>query len=812
MAVDDLLKGLTDPQREAVTHGAGPLLVLAGPGSGKTRVITHRAAYLARTVTQPWHILAITFTNKAANEMAERIDRLADRAGITCSTFHSFCARLLRMYADRAGLQPNFSIFDDSDQTAAMKTAIDRCNLSVENFTPGKMLNIVGRAKNDMVTPEEMEKAGGGWQEKVITRAYAAYEGVLAENNAVDFDDLLLRVAWMLRDHADIRERLGQRYQYVLVDEYQDTNHAQYMIACLLAAQHKNLCVTGDPDQSIYAWRGANLHNILQFEEDFPSAKVVRLEQNYRSTPQILRCADALIANNLKRKKKTLWTHNPAGPGVTVAECEDQVAEAQYIASQIRRHVAAGGRYSDVAVFYRVNSLSRVIEGGMRGAQIPYQVARGVAFYNRKEIRDVIAYLKVVANPRDQVSLERIIGVPPRGIGKTTVDRLLAHAAATGRTALEVLAHPEEIPGAGRAVRALQVFAKFMADLKALADKGNVQDTMEFAVRNGGLLAMWNAAGDEDAIDNVNELISAAAEYDRQHVSGAPAAPAEAAVAPVASAPRGGRPAPDARAVSAESDAPLFHAPLFHMINPVEPLPAPLASAGADGALSGDGEAGGVGVDDGWRSSPDPTPGSLADYLTQVSLVSDLDAIDAETGAVTLMTLHAAKGLEFDNVFIAGLEQGLLPHQRSEAERADIEEERRLCFVGMTRARKALTLSCSRWRDFRGMTNRTSRSQFLAELPTDEVNWVRVGENGESDYDDGDEQESPVSPPPASSSNWASWGRGQLVRHGEFGLGHVMWIQPRGGRTHAGVQFRCGEKTLVLEFAKLEVVEPDELD
>lgn len=725
MRAEKLLSDLTGPQQDAVTTVAGPLLVLAGPGSGKTRVITRRAAYLALTTTQPWHVLAITFTNRAANEMAERIRQLEAGAGIHCSTFHSFCARLLRIHGERAGLKPNFSIFDESDQLAAMKKALVRAELSAENFTPGAVLDKVSRAKNDMLLPADVEKRdGGGFINKGIARAYVAYDQVLAEQNAVDFDDLLLKVARLLQDHPDLRDQLEDRYRYVLVDEYQDTNTAQYLIARLLAARGQNLCVTGDPDQSIYAWRGANVQNILQFEEDFPTAKVVRLEQNYRSTPQILSSADALIAHNRRRKQKRLWTVNPPGGGITVAECQDNRAEALYIAGKTREHIAAGGVYSDVAVFYRVNALSRVLEAALFEAHIPYQVARGVAFYNRKEIKDVIAYLKLVANPLDQVALERIINMPARGIGKTTVERLLAHAAATGGSPLELMARGD-IPNAGRAARALTGFAELMRAVSSQVENG-VQETIEYLVRYSGLEAMWTQANNNDARDNVEELVNAAAEYDRQH---------------------------------------------------------------ADGS------------------------GSLVDYLTQVSLVSDQDMVDDARGAVTLMTLHAAKGLEFNVVFIAGLEDGLLPHQRSQVESTDVEEERRLCFVGITRAKRSLTLTLAKWRDFRGMTHRTARSQFLSELPREDTHWVHIGEDGcdlacrdESDTTDytGVEMH--------SARPWLNWRRGQLVHHADYGIGRILWIEPQYRQTRAGVQFAAyGAKTFILEHARLEAVDPHEI-
>ncbi len=734
MNVDELLEGLTEPQREAVTHAAGPLLVLAGPGSGKTRVITHRAAYLARTVTRPWHVLAITFTNKAANEMAERLARLtagtapADPevgryglGGLTCSTFHAFCARLLRIHADRAGLLPNYTIFDESDQTAAMKQAIDRVGLRTENFPPAKVLTRISRAKNDMIDAERYAADARDWEQKGVARIFQTYQDVLAEQNALDFDDLLVRTAKLLGDDPELRGQLEDRYRYVLVDEYQDTNHAQYLIARGLALTHENLCVTGDPDQSIYAWRGANVHNILQFEEDFPDAKVIRLEQNYRSTPQILAAADAVIAHNRKRKKKRLWTQNAEGSAVRVAQCEDPTAEAAFIASEIRRHVEAGGRYGDAAVFYRVNALSRSIEAAMRSMQIPYQVARGVAFYQRKEIKDVVAYLKVVSNPRDQVSLLRIINTPARGIGKTTVQRLIAYAESTGRTPLDTITDADAIPDVGRAAAsALKGFAALIDDLRRIAERGEVRDVIEHTVHHSGLRAAWEQADDANAVENAEELINAGAEYDRQH-------------------PDGG--------------------------------------------------------------------GSVTDWLQQVSLISDVDAIDEAVGAVTLMTLHAAKGLEFDTVFIAGVEHGLLPHQRSEQSRAELEEERRLCFVGMTRAERRLTLTFARWRDFRGVSQRSSRSVFLKELPKEGVERLTVGEAGASGYDAGGAADDPV------ADDFADWRQGQFVRHAEYGLGRVMWIQPASQKTRAGIRFEhVGEKTMILEYSGLERVEPDELD
>jgi DNA helicase-2/ATP-dependent DNA helicase PcrA len=735
---DELLEQLTEPQREAVTHTEGPLLVIAGPGSGKTRVITHRAAYLARTVTQPRHILAITFTNKAANEMAERMRQLGV-AGVTCSTFHSFCARLLRMYGDRVGLGPNFSIWDDADQTAAVKQAIERVGQNPDQLTPGNMLNAISKAKNDMIDAARYAELARDWSEKSIAPIFAAYEQILLEQNAADFDDLLIKTAKLLGDHQDLRERLEDRHRYVLVDEYQDTNQAQYLIARGLCLQHENLCVTGDPDQSIYGWRGANIHNILQFEEDFPNAKVVRLEQNYRSTPQILAAADAVIQHNKKRKLKKLFTQNVEGPAVRLVDCEHGQSEAAFIALQIREHVEAGGTYNQVAIFYRVNALSRNIEAALRSAAIPYQVARGVAFFQRREIKDTLAYVRLVANPQDQVALGRIINVPARGIGDVTVKRVTDYVdtmrdqlpadqpdqpeadPASKMTALAALRSPESIPGvSGRAAASLAGFARLIDDIAATAARnGPIQALLEQVVRQTGLVQMWSRGDEESAIENVEELINYAAEYDRVHAEGG---------------------------------------------------------------------------------------GSLTDWLQQISLVADSDAVDPEVGAVTLMTLHAAKGLEFDTVFIAGVEDGLLPHERCRQRPGDLEEERRLFFVGMTRACRALTISRARWRDFRGMSKRTSQSVFLTELPRDIITHLSVGEDGRPNYDEAGAADNDLT----LAAEFAEWRQGQLVRHPQYGVGRLLWVQPRGGRTHAGVRFAAyGEKTLVLEFAKLQAVDDD---
>ncbi|MGB9626286.1 MAG: ATP-dependent helicase, partial [Phycisphaerae bacterium] len=711
---EEVLRDLTQPQREAVMHRDGPLLVLAGPGSGKTRVITRRAAYLAATVTEARHILAITFTNKAAEEMAQRIAALGVGPEMTICTFHSLCARLLRRFADRAGLPANFTIFDQTDRLAAVKDALKRCDFADENFPPSRIEERISRLKNAMISPGEAERDAHEFQARAVARIYRRYEEVLAEQNALDFDDLLLRVARLLGEDAELRDRLEEQYRYVLVDEYQDTNHAQYLIARGLALRRHNLCATGDPDQSIYGWRGANLGNILDFEKDFPETKVVRLEQNYRSTQHILAAADRVISRNRDRKKKTLWTHNAEGERVRIVECDDGAGEAKYIAEQIQEARAAGVSCHDMAIFYRINALTRLLEEALRGAAIPYRIVRGVEFYSRKEIKDVVAYLRVLVNPRDEVSLLRIINTPTRGIGATTVERLRDRAQTAHVPLMQLIRHPEEAGDLPRATAArVKQFAQLL-DLLAPVVNGSAKAAIEQVLLQSGLYAALRAEAKTDTgpLENVNELINAAAEYDRQHPAG-----------------------------------------------------------------------------------------SLVEWLQQVSLVSDQDAYDPSAGAVSLMTLHAAKGLEFPAVFIAGCEEGLLPHYQHQDSRSELEEERRLFFVGMTRAKARLTLTYARNREFRGISQRREVSRFVTEIPRENADDVRLG------ADDRDERLHET----ARTDEYADWKAGQLVMHPSYGMGRLMRIDHRPGKTCARVRFNVyGEKMIVLEYSPLERVDPDE--
>lgn len=629
---------LTPSQRAAVEHFEGPLLVLAGPGSGKTRVITRRIARLVERGVSPREILAITFTNKAAREMAERVQRLLPGTNLWVSTFHRFCARLLRERGNALGLQPNFTIYDTSDQHNIIKQALHDLDLDAAVFPPGRIGHQISQAKNDLISPEQyLERYGdtiGTHFEAVVAKVYPAYQKLLLSANAVDFDDLLVHVARLLREHDDLRAALDQRYRFILVDEYQDTNRAQYQIVAQLSRDEQNLCATGDPDQSIYGWRGAQIENILRFEQDFPDVSVIRLEDNFRSTPEILSVADQLIGHNRRRKPKQLRTGNASGEPVELRLYADGRQEAEAIASEIRTLVDAGkGQYGDFAIFYRVNALSRSLETALMSRRVPYQVAGAVSFYERSEIKDLVSYLRLIENPQDRVAFLRVVNTPPRGLGRTTVDRLLAAADAAGVPALELARRAGEVGSlTKRAVVSLRAFTELLDELSHLA-AGPIADLLRAIVVRTGYGQGWANSEQEDAVQrqhNVLELISAAAQYDAQ--------------------------AGDER--------------------------------------------------------------SLTQFLETTSLVQDADALEGQ-GAVTLMTLHAAKGLEFPYVYLIAIEQNLLPHERSlrRNDERELEEERRLMFVGLTRAEKKLVLTHTLRRGLHGRDLSTIPSDFLQEIP-----------------------------------------------------------------------------------------------
>ncbi len=716
-----LLAQLTSSQRQAVLHRDGPLLVLAGPGSGKTRVITCRIAALVDSGVRPYNICAITFTNKAAEEMRQRAAALGPSGGAHISTFHSLCVRILRRYAEAAGIRPNFSIYDSADQSKCVKQAVKDCGLDGTNFPPARMLDAISTLKNKLVDAEAFQERAEDFFSRTLSQVYTRYQQILAERNGLDFDDLLMKVAFLLETDSTVCGELSNRFKFLLIDEYQDTNHAQYRLAKALALPHGNICATGDPDQSIYRWRGADIRNILAFEKDWPQAMVVKLEENFRSTAAILRAADSLIARNTNRKQKALVAVRTDEGRVCVEGHEDEAAEADAVARQVDALLAGKVPAGQIAVFYRVNAMSRALEEAFVRRRVPYQVVRGVEFYNRKEIRDLLAYLKVLANPADEVALLRIINTPTRGIGKVTVDRVKAFAVSHGLTLSQALTRADQVAEVSGAARTkLKAFSCLLDKLRRDI-VGPVAPLAERVFCESGLEQSFKGTGQDgqDALENIGELINAAAAYDQQ-----------------------------------------------------------------------------------------TTEPSLLDYLQQIALFSDTDAYEATSERAALMTLHAAKGLEFDHVFIIGLEDGLLPHERGSGDGDELEEERRLFFVGVTRARINLYLSYARYRTVRGQFLRTVASPFLFELGLDSV--APDDEDGEED--DQDAFFSYSRPPRSFAVSRAApakqaepeFAPGQLVRHKTFGLGRVRKYADMGANSVVTVQFNSGQtKSLLLQYANL---------
>ena len=719
-----LLQQLTPSQRKAVCHRDGPLLVLAGPGSGKTRVITHRIACLIESGVRPHNICAITFTNKAAEEMRQRAASLGASGGAYISTFHSLCVRVLRRYADAAGISPNFSIYDDADQTRCVKQAIADCNLDSGAFAPGRMLEAISTLKNKLVEPDAFKEQAIDYFSQALAKVYARYQKLLAERHGVDFDDLLMKVALLLEGNAPVCKAVGERFEYLLIDEYQDTDHAQYRLAKAVAFHDRNICATGDPDQSIYRGRGADIRNILAFEKDWPEAVTIRLEENFRSTAPILRAADRLIACNRNRKPKSLIptrTHE----GRIVVQCyADEAAEADGVGREVRSLLASGVSGRDIAVFYRINSMSRALEEAFIRHRTPYQVVRGVEFYCRKEIRDILAYLKVLVNPADEIALLRIINTPARGIGKVTVERVQEYASANGIPLFDAMRNADGVPGLGDSVKIkLQNFVRMM-EAFAVQANDKVAPLMEKVFTATGLEASFKAAGLEGQAsrENIEELISTAAVYDKQ------------------------------------SETP-----------------------------------------------------SLVDYLQQIALFSDADAYDSAGEKVALMTLHAAKGLEFENAFVIGLEHGILPHERANNSPEELEEERRLFFVGMTRAKTNLYISYAQYRTIRGQFLRTIPSQFLYELgpglmhePLDHDERPQGRPQAVEPFRRPAPLQKTPTPQPQAQSRPAPYEPGQLVKHKTFGLGRVKKFVDMGANSVVTISFNSGQtKSLLLQYADL---------
>ena len=647
-----LLDRLNGPQKAAASHVEGALLVLAGPGSGKTRVMTHRIAHMIGQGVPAWEIVALTFTNKAADEMKRRLAMLVPGQKVWAGTFHKFCATLLRRYASLVGLKENFSIYDRDDQRKALKQAIEEAEVELFQYTPDEIANKISWAKNQLISPEEYTARPGDPLGSLVERTYEAYQRRLLEANAVDFDDLLYHVARLIRDHEDLRRALDQRFKYILVDEYQDTNLVQYMIVRGLSIDHPNLAVTGDPDQSIYGWRGASLNNIMEFEQDYPDVEVVRLEQNYRSTHAILSVADQLIRNNAYRKHKELFTENQGGTAVKLVHYSDHRDEADRIADQILDAVQEGRRQArDFAIFYRVNALSRTLEQALRRRGLPYQIVNGLEFYQRREVKDILAYLLLLNNPQDDIAFERIINVPARKIGKTTVGHLRRHARQYRMPMIDAAREALTIEGLSpRSAKMVAQFVSLYDELSPLVTQPVEELMGQVMVKTAyrDLLANSDKEEDQQRLANIDELLSAAREYDDE--------------------------------------------------------------VGEEGGLEG--------------------------FLEQASLVADTDALHTENDKITLMTLHAAKGLEFPCVYIVACEDNLIPHSRSKNDPDQIEEERRLLFVGITRAEEELQLSLAHYRTLRGSDFPTSASPFLLELPREQMDVRDMGLGSRFDLPD----------------------------------------------------------------------------
>jgi DNA helicase-2/ATP-dependent DNA helicase PcrA len=725
---------LNPPQWEAVQHGDGPLLILAGAGSGKTRVITYRIAHLIRVRSVPAeHILAVTFTNKAAEEMRQRVDTLLGAPGhaVWMSTFHSACAHILRREAEKARLSPHFVIYDTTDQLTLVKRCVQELKIDQELYSPQQIMRRISTLKNDLVDPETFVREAGdfGLEEKVAS-VYPLYQRRLCDNAAVDFDDLLMITVQLLRRHDDVLERYQKRLRYILVDEYQDTNMAQYHLLHLLAAKHRNLCVVGDDDQSVYRFRGANVRNILNFERDYPDARVVKLEQNYRSTATILEAASAVIAKNPGRKEKTLWTENHRGSPIGYFCAQDEVHEAEVVCQNIvGLHQTEGMPLRDIGLFYRTNAQSRVLEDALRRAQIPYQMVGGLRFYDRQEIKNALAFLRLLVNPYDMLSLRRIINVPRRGIGQTTWRRLEAFATEHDQSGLEALEALLETDLLGRSARSkLQGFADLVRTLQADAEYMGVVDITREVLTKTGYVAQLEAEQTAEAqarLENLGELVNAAAEFDR-------------------------------------------HADEM----------------------------------------------GLQIFLEQTALMSDQDGLSDDSGVVVLMTLHASKGLEFPVVFVVGMENGLFPHNRSFDEPAQMEEERRLCYVGMTRAQTRLFLTSAARRRVYGVEQNHVPSLFLADIPATCVQdyspqpalaiarqpWNTTAHFPSPIHSDGvstSSQDRPVTREP--------YAIGSRVMHQHFGRGVVQKREEEGEKLKLTVIFRDhGTKKLLAKFAPMQ--------
>ena len=737
---------LNPPQRAAVAQTEGPVLILAGAGSGKTRVLTHRIAYLMdEKGVNPWNILAITFTNKAAQEMRERVDKLVGfgSESIWVSTFHSACVRILRRHIDNLGYDTNFTIYDTDDQKSLMKDVCRKMNIDTKIYKERSLLAQISHAKDELLTPDDMEmKAAGDYNMKKVASVYREYQAALRKNNALDFDDLIVKTVELFEKCGAVLEYYQERFKYIMVDEYQDTNTAQFKFISLLAQRYQNLCVVGDDDQSIYKFRGANIGNILGFEHVFPDARVIRLEQNYRSTRNILNAANQVIANNTERKAKTLWTENEEGSKVHFRQFLNAYEEAEYVAGEIGKLKRNGlGNYRDCAILYRTNAQSRIFEEKFIAANIPYKLVGGVNFYARKEIKDLLCYLKTINNARDDLAVQRIINVPKRGIGATTLGRVQDYADNMGISLYEALRVAEEVPSIGRSLSKIDGFVTFIQMLKSKADVLTVEEILQEVIDSTGYVAELEAEDTEESrarIENIDELISKTVAYQE--------------------------------AMEEQNQ-----------------------------------------------------PATLSGFLEEVALVADIDTVDPDQDYVLLMTLHSAKGLEFPKVFMVGMEDGIFPSHMtiSYGDDGEMEEERRLCYVGITRAMKDLTLTCAQQRMIRGETQYNRVSRFVREIPRELVDLGHTIQEKKPKVEE-------LIPTPAKYSkmkeilqgrnykprefkvtkaNSLDYEVGDTVRHIKFGVGIVKEIVEGGRDYEVTVEFdKVGVKKMFASFAKLKKI------
>lgn len=730
---------LNDRQREAVFHTEGPVLILAGAGSGKTRVLTHRIAYLIEEKgVNPWNIMAITFTNKAAGEMRERVDKIVGfgSESIWVSTFHSSCVRMLRRFIDRLGYDTNFTIYDTDDQKTLMKDICKRLDIDTKIYKERAIMAAISSAKDELIGPEEYEiNVMGDFSKRKIALAYKEYQKELKKNNALDFDDLIMKTVELFQACPDVLEYFQERFKYIMVDEYQDTNTAQFKFVSLLAGKYRNLCVVGDDDQSIYKFRGANIKNILGFEHVFADAKVVRLEQNYRSTQNILNAANQVIRNNLERKTKTLWTENEEGEKLHFRQFMNAYEEAEYIVGDISKKVREkDGEYRDMAILYRTNAQSRLFEEKFLMANIPYKLVGGVNFYARKEIKDLLAYLKTVDNARDDLAVKRIINVPKRGIGATTLSRVQDYASQESISFYDALRMAEQISSLGRAAAKVAPFVTFIQTLRSKAEILSPSELLKDIIDSTGYVKELEAEGTEEAearIENIDELITKVVSYEEEN--------------------------------------------------------------------------------------EEPT---LSGFLEEVALVADIDSVDGDDNQVLLMTLHSAKGLEFPFVYLAGMEDGIFPSYMTITadDPTEIEEERRLCYVGITRAMKDLTLTCAQQRMIRGETQYNKVSRFIKEIPRDLVELGREFQEKkvmDIPMPTSFRQMKQAFKQPAfvpkqfevKKSDGLDYGVGDTVKHIKFGTGVVTAIVEGGRDYEVTVNFdKVGVKKMFASFAKLKKV------